>query len=41
MRVVVSASGLLPEKRDNKLVYKNVSEEIAEGLAFKLFSEAI
>ena len=40
-RVVVSASGLLPEKRDNKLVYKNVSEEIAEGLAFKLFSESI
>jgi len=38
-RLVVSLSGRLPEKINNQLNYKNVSLEIAEGLAHKLFGE--
>jgi len=36
-RLIVSLSGQLPEKINNQLSYKNVSLEIAEGLANKLF----
>ncbi|MDB4040883.1 hypothetical protein N9489_05515 [Methylophilaceae bacterium] len=38
-RLVVSLSGQLPETINNQLSYKNVSLEIAEGLANKLFGE--
>lgn len=38
-RVAVMCSGELPEVQNGVLVYKIIPQEIAEGLAFKLFAE--
>jgi hypothetical protein len=38
-RVLTASSCLLPKKSDGRLLYQNIEENIAEGLAFKLFYE--
>jgi hypothetical protein len=40
-RVAISCSGKSPEKKGNLIEYTQISREIAEGLAFKLFSQTI
>lgn len=40
-RVAISCSGKAPKKNGNFIEYTQISREIAEGLAFKLFSQTI
>jgi hypothetical protein len=40
-RVAIACSGKLPEKKGNLVEYTQINKEIAEGIAFKLFSQTI